>query len=305
MTGNFAPNYLSSANYSMGYFDQWNVSTADITGNNSGVLSTVESPRLPFAKTSDENWHIFELLFRPPVGILNSSKPLLPKTDMVLSFDRAVSDLALISKTVNGENPLANEVIPLENVFLRATYYSSPYLRNYFQTIEEKEISYKFDETQVIIKNIPQGLKNVRFSNIMGGNTPTYLFAGIIESAALIGNNQLSSTAFKQHKVLEFDLTIDGQSVQGFPVKTDNGIPILAYDTYLKATNRSFNNSVNETIPIRDFANFSFLYGHKFSGEVSENGWIGINLKLDEEYDKNYSIGNQFSKFWLKIFFCF
>ena len=292
MTGNFAPNYLSSANYSMGYFDQWNIGTTEITGNNASVLNTVEAPRLPFAKTSDEKWHIFDLLFRPPIGILNSTKPLLPKTDMVLSFDRAISDLALISKTADGENPLENEVIPLENVFLRATYYSSPYLRNYFQTIEEKEISYKFDETQVLIKNIPQGVKNVRFSNIMGGNTPTFLFAGIIESAALMGNNKLSSTAFKQHKVLEFDLNIDGQSVQGFPIKTENGIPIMAYDSYLKATNRAFNNSVNETIPIRDYANFSFIYGHKFSGEVSESGWIGINLKLDKEYEDNFSIGN-------------
>ena len=291
MTGNFAPDYLSSANYGMGYFDQWNVSTSEISGSNSGVLSNIENLRKSFANTSDGNWQIFDLLFRPPVGILNSTKPLLPKTDMVLSFDRAVSDLAMISKVPDTANPLENEVIPLENVFLRATYYSSPYLRNYFQTIEEKEISYKFDETQVLIKNIPKGLKNIRFSNLIGGNTPSHLFAGVIPSSALMGNNELSSTAFKQHNVLEFDLTIDGQSMQGFPIKTENTIPMLAYDSYLKATNRNFNNLVNQTIPIRDYANFHFVYGHKFSGEVSDSGWIGINLKLSEEYNENFSLG--------------
>lgn len=277
----------------MGYFDQWNVSTSDITGDNSGVLATIETSRDAFAKTSDNQWAIYDLLFRPPVGILNSVKPLLPKTEMVISFDRAVSDLAMISKTVNGENPLENQVLELENVFLRANYYSSPYLRNYFDTISEKEISYRFDETQVLCKNLPQGMKNIRFPNIIGGNTPSYLFAGIIESSALMGNNQLSSTAFKQNNVLELDITLDGVSVSGFPIKTDDGIPVLAFDSYLKATHRSFNNAVSETIPISDFANFHFLYGHRFSGDISQSGWIGCNLKLSEEYETNYCLGIQ------------
>ena len=292
MTGNFSPNYLSTGNYLMGYFDQWNVGLADISGANSSVLTAVETPRTPFAKTNDDKWAIFDLLFRPAVGILNSSKPLLPKTDMVLSFDRAISDLALIEKTPDVENPLENEVIELENVFLRATYYSSPYLRNYFQTVEEKELCYKFDETQVMCKNIPQGVKTVRFANLIGGNTPSYIFAAIIESDAVMGSTKFSSTAFKQHKVLEFDLTIDGQSVQGFPIKTEDQIPAMAYDSYLKATHRSFNNSVNDTIPIRDYRNFHFLYGHRFSGEVSDSGWLGINLKLEEEYNTNMTLGN-------------
>lgn len=291
MTGNFAPDYLSTANYPMGYFDQWNVGTSDITGANSSVFATIEDARAPFAKTFDDNWAIFDLLFRPPVGILNSTKPLLPKTDMVISFDRAVSDLALISKTADAENPLDNQVIELENVFLRATYYSSPYLRNYFDGIADKEISYRYDETQVLCKNIPQGMKTIRFANLLGGNTPSYIFAGVIESSAIMGNHKLSSTAFKQHNVLEFDLTLDGTSVCGFPIKTDDGIPVLAYDSYLKATHRSFNNTVSETIPIRDYANFHFLYGHKFSGDVSQSGWIGCNLKLSKEYEENYCLG--------------
>ena len=293
MTGNFTPDYLKTGNYLMGYFDQWNVGTNEITGNNSGVLSTIENSRNAFAKTSDGDYAVYDLLFRPPVSILNSVKPLVPKTDMVISFDRAVSDLAMISKTANGENPLENQVLKLENVFLRANYYSSPYLRNYFASIEDKEISYRFDETQVICKNIPQGMKTIRFPNIIGGNTPSYLFAGIIESAAIMGNNKLSSTGFKQNKVLELDITLDGVSVTGFPIKTDDGIPVLAFDSYLKATHRAFNNSVSETIPIADYNNFHFLYGHRFSGDISQSGWIGCNLKLSNEYETNYCLGIQ------------
>ena len=291
MTGNFTPNNLSTAGYLSGYFDQWNVSTAEISGENSGVLPSVEAPRSSFAKTSDNEWAIFDLLFKPPVSILNSTKPLVPKTDMVISFDRAVSDLALIAKTSTAENPLENEVIPLENVFLRAAYYTSPYLRNYFDTITEKELSYRFDETQVLCKNIPQGMKVIRFSNLIGGNTPSYLFAGIIESSALMGNTKLSSTAFKQHGVYEFELTLDGQAVQNFPIKTEDGIPAQAFDSYLKSTHRFFNNKVSETIPIRDFANFHFVYGHRFSGEISPSGWLGINLKLEKEYEENFTLG--------------
>ena len=291
MNGNFSPNYLSSAAYLAGYFDPWNVGVSDYTGENSSVFDSVETPRMPFAKTSDDKWSIYELLFRPPVGILNSTKPLLPKTEFVLSFDRAVSDLAMIKKTIAAENPLDGEVIPLENVFLRATYYTSPYLRNHFSSITEKEIIYEFDEMSIYQKNIPQGITTVRFPNIIGGNTPTHLFAGIIKSSALMGDCALSSTCFKQNMVTEFDLTLDGASVQGFPIRTDNSIPALAYDSYLKATNRAFNNKVSDVVPIRDYSNFHLLYGHKFSGEQSTTGWIGINLKLEKEYEENYVLG--------------
>ena len=125
---------------------------------------------------SDANYQEYELLFRPPTGILNCRTPLAPKTELIISFDRADSSLALISKVAETENPLEGKVIPLENCFLRARYYTTPMLRNFFAKLDEREIHYKYDECSVVCKNLPQQSVNIILPNIIGGNTPTYIF---------------------------------------------------------------------------------------------------------------------------------
>lgn len=291
MIGNFHPGYIASTFYPAGYFDSYNVDTSEFEGQDGDKrLEKILERRLSCVKSSGSTT-TYDLLFKPPSGILNSTKPLLPKTEMIISFDRASSELALLSKATDGLEPLAGKVIELQNVFLSANYYTSPYLRNYFDSITKKDISYKYDEVAVYHKNLPQGTSIIRMSNIIGGNTPSYLFAGIIESSALNGNVKKSSTAFKRHGVTEFDLTLDGYSVQGFPLSSEDESPIMVYDKFLKTTNRKFVNTCAEQISAGDFQQFHYLYAHKFVGETSETGWLGINLKLEQAYEENYTMG--------------
>ena len=146
----------------------------------------------------------------------------------------------------------------------------------------------------MIQKNLPTGVTNIRLNNIVGGNTPSYLFAGIIESSAIMGDTKLSSTCFKQHSVQEFDVLIDGQSEIGFPIRIEEESPVRVFNQYLNVTNRKFNNLVSETIPIRDFASFHYLYAHKFTVGQTDTGWLSINLKLAQEYTQNYTLGEFF-----------
>lgn len=288
MFGNFNPLYLSTAFYPAGYFDSWNVDTAVLADEN--ILARIDDKRTSLMPING-GYLTYDLLFKPPSGLLNSKKPLLPKTEMILSFDRASSEIALINKTTNSAEPLSGKVIELSNVFMRASYYSSPFLRNYFSTIATNEISYRYDELAVYHKNLPQGSTIIRMNNIIGGNTPSYLFAGIIESAALNGDYTKSSTAFKRHKVTEFDLTLDGYSAHGFPLVSENESPINVYEKFLRTTNRKFDNVCAEQILPGDFQAFHYIYAHKFVGESSETGWIGINLKLEEAFTENYTLG--------------
>ena len=291
MVGNFNPSYLTSAFYPAGYFDSWNIDTSRFVGpGGDNILSKIEDKRLSLLNNNG-NDQVYDLLFKPPTGLLNSKKPLLPKTEMILSFDRASSEISLLNKSNESDEPLSGKVVELKNVFMRANYYSTPYLRNYFSTITTEEISYRYDELAVYHKNLPQGSTIIRMNNIIGGNTPSYLFAGIIESSALNGDYTKSSTAFKRHGVIEFDLTLDGYSAHGFPLISENDSPINVYDKYLKTTNRKFDNICAEQMLPSDFQQFHYIYAHKFLGEASETGWIGINLKLEEAFTENYTLG--------------
>lgn len=149
--------------------------TSDFTEAAEGA-DIVRSDRMPFLIADDGDFQEYELLFRPSTGILNSKLPLAPKTELILSFDRAESSLALIGKTVNAVNPFAGKVIALDNCFLRARYYTTPMLRNYFSTLEESEINYRYDECSVVCKNLPTQSVNIILPNILGGNTPQYIF---------------------------------------------------------------------------------------------------------------------------------
>ncbi len=289
MYGNFVPGYITSGFYPAGYFDEWSLNTQSIEGQPE-ALRKVENTRMSHT-TSTGDMVTYDLLFKPPSGILNSSKPLLPKTEMIISFDRASSEIALLNKTKEYESPLAGKVIELTNVFLRANYLSSPFLRSYFDRISTRDITYKYDECAVYHKSLPQGSTIIRMANIVGGNTPAYLFAGVIKSSALNGSYLESSTRFERNNVCEFDLTLDGYSVNDFPITSENNSAILVYEKFLRTTNRKFNNKCAEMMNFSDFKSFHYIYGHKFSGEVSEQGWIGVNLKLEQPFEENMTLG--------------
>ena len=87
-------------------------------------------------------------------------------------------------------------------------------------------------------------------------------------------------------------LTLLGYSCSGFPIVNQNKSPIMVYDKFLQSTNRNFQNKCAEQILPSDFKEFSFIYSHKFEGETAETGWLGINIKLEQAYQENYTLGN-------------
>ena len=296
--GNFQPSYITTGFYASGYYDMWNVDTLDISDEqDTTTKTTVQTNRLSLLNANQDNTVSYDFLFRPPAGILNSIKPLAPNFELKIALDRAPSDLCLLNSEPNHAEPLSGKPLELKNVFLKARYYSSPYMRSYFNTIEEKDISYFYDECVVYQKNLPQGETNIRLSNVIGGNTPKYLFAGIISSSAINGDNSLSSTKFTRHGIKEFDMTLNGYSCNGFPIVSENGSPIQAYEKFLTTTGCKYQTGVSGMLNPFDFQSFHYLFSHKFEGEATENGWLGFNLKLEKAFEDNYVLGKLFSLF--------
>ena len=291
--GNFDAPYIRSGLYANGYFDLFNVGSAEISNQNS--LQLLKDSRVSLVDSTDDGNYIYDCVYAPGLGILNSKKPLLPGCEIKLSFDRAKAELALIKIDKNTDVDLGSGVLKLTNLSVRARYFSSPSLRSYFSTISDNPINYSFDETSVYLKNLPKGESNVRLNNIIGGLTPSNLFCGIIESDAINGDLELSTTKFQRHGVKEIDLTLNGQSLAGFPIQNTNGSALPAYMKWLKTTNREFNNSCSGQIEPLDFKRYHFVYAHRFEGEPTDQGWLGIDLKLDRPFDQNYTLGNFFA----------
>lgn len=294
--GNFTPNYITSGLYPSGYFDMWNVGEAEINAT-AEIKALIAENRASVADNSDPNVTVYEFLLKPATGFLNCPTPLLPGSELKLSFDRAKAELALINISSNDVH--SGTVLALSNLHLKAKYCSSPYLRNVFAGIEESELRYRFDECSCYLKNLPTGESTIRLSNVIGGLAPKYIFCGIIESESLAGSFKLSSTRFQRHGVKEFNLTLNGFSCNDYPIICTNGSALPVYKKWLQSTNRFFNNTCGGQITPMDFKRFHYVYSHKFEGEQTEQGWLGIDLKLETAYTSNYTMGKKLILFRL------
>ena len=77
---------------------------------------------------------------------------------------------------------------------------------------------YDFDQCDVITKSLSQNETTIRIDGFHGGNLPTYLFAGIISKEANEGSLTTSSTNFAANNVEMFNITLNGVSVNGYPI---------------------------------------------------------------------------------------
>ena len=124
------------------------------------------------------------------------------------------------------------------------------------------------------------------------GNTPEYMFMAIVPSNAFSGTTSTSSTDFRNDKVAELNLKLNGNSVHGYPIRITKNYPIWPYLKYLEVTNRAMNVKCSQQTTIDNYAT-NQIYAHKFEAEETQQGWLSLSLALDSVtgYDKPHSLG--------------
>ena len=84
----------------------------------------------------------------------------------------------------------------------------------------------------------------------------------------------------------ELNFTLNGNSVNGYPVSIKNGSPINPMLKFFDVTNRLYNAQSGESLDHIGF-HYNFIWSHKFEGESTGQGWIGLDMKLDSGYEEN------------------
>ena len=245
-------------------------------------------------------------------GILNCNQPLPNNTEVKLSFDRANAAIGLLfteyGKDQNGNDivqptELDNKVLDLIEPYLEVEYVSSPYLRNFHAQIEERPITMRYDDCDIYMKTVNEGQTMIRFNNICGGNTPDYIFAGFCLSEALNGDFDLSVN-FKNVDMTDVNISLNGMPLQGYPMSFGNSGSLKLYSKFLDTINRSKKSIAGESIEGSYFSKYYCLISHRFEGEQSNEGWLGVEVKLNEALDKNYTFG-KYKNFLLLTHFSF
>ena len=178
-------------------------------------------------------------------------------------FDRAdPATLIKLDKTVD-----VPKYLEIKNCVAYTEYISSPAIRSYFQDIDYNPIPYSFDDTQVLFKGVPTGEKQVRFDNLIGGNVPTYMFAAIIKTANLNDASE-SSTGFVCNNVETFNISLNGSSVNGYPITIQNESPIYPMANFFDTCGRFYNINFGDSLIPNKFK-CHFLWSHHFEAETT------------------------------------
>ena len=278
---NFDSAMTESGFITEGYFDHYNMDAAVLKAESGGIKA-----RREWGRHKEGSTIRYEFAFSPNTGFLTSPDLLLNDTELKISFDRTSPTTTLLETA-----GITNECTFLEikDCYAVSEYVSSPDIREYFSQIDHTPFVYEFEEVDVLVKNLPLNETDIRFDNIRGGQLPSYLFIGLISQQAVNGDFQLSSSNFQANNVTDLNITLNGNSVHGYPMNIKNNSVIYPMQKFLDATGQLYNAQCGSCLRIPEFEH-NYIHAHRFEAEPSETGWIGVNFKLSSIPTKPMSL---------------
>ena len=272
--GNFNVDFISSGFIGEGYNDVFNadwISGIDTKG-------PYKENRQSYG-TKAEGVITYDFCVIPMVGFLGNSDPLPKNTEVKLSFDRTTNPA--VSVIAAAEPDAIN--LRISDCYAVTEYISSPELRSYFDGIDNQPITYEYEECEVYTKSIPQGETNIRFDNLRGGNVPSHMFIGLIETEALNGDFTKSSSRFSAWGVNRMNISLNGNSVNGYPVNVENERCTIPLTKFIDCTNQLQNWNASQQLTPFEF-NYNWLWSHCFEAEETSRGWIGVDFKVNTAF---------------------
>ena len=278
--GNFGVDFVESF-FLEGYYDKYDFS--DLEENEKASLITHRRKSIP---KKGKNY-IYEFIMTPNDPFLNENHPLPPGIELKLFFDRLTAENSILK--IKADDPLKGKVLELKDVYAQVEYISSPILRNIFDQMQIRPLEFQYDECTVMCRSIPVNEQYVRLENLKGGNIPDYLFMAVVQTAALNGSSNLSPINFKNNGIKEINLTLNGNSCLGFPMRIQNDTPIWPYHKFLDTLGRASNESNTRQWGLDTFER-NCIYAHKFEGEETTQGWIGVTLSFSQPLTKQHTL---------------
>lgn len=283
--GNFNQSYLTTVNSTEGYFDEFNVGAATLALNEDQT-GTVAARRLnkPVDGGKADQTFRYEFLLIPKSGFLGSPELLVKDVELQLRFDRAAVACAVVGTKPDMSAVTLNE-LEIKNCYAIVEYVSSPAIRQRFDSIEMRPFPYDFDQCDVITKSLSQNETTIRIDGFHGGNLPTHLFAGIISKEANEGSLTTSSTNFAANNVEMFNITLNGVSVNGYPIEVTPGDIMYPMFKFNQTVGKLGNIDAGDGFTPNGFE-CNYLWSHAFDGEITADGWLSIEIRLHEPYTK-------------------
>ena len=266
-----------------GYHDEYNVGNA-LLQSNEEKIGVIEARRHGIEVDATDKKYRYEFAMTPQSGFLSNPDVLVRDAELSLRFDRAVPKIAFVGAKADVTG-VTLDAVEIEDCYMLADYVMSEKLRRQFESITTTPFVYEYDRCDVITKTISQGETHIRLDGIRGGNTPNYVFAGIIDKEAYDGTLTKSSTGFKAHGVEWMNITLNGVSVNGYPIMVKNEDAIFPLYKFLDTIQKIDDIATGDSFTPVAF-DFNYLWSHAFEGELVSSGWLGIEFKVKTPFNR-------------------
>ena len=283
--GNFNANYIESIFAIEGYHDLYNVGKVSLS---KPIFASTITKRKGDSHVKDGK-RTFEFVFIPNAGFLNSNLPLLNNCELKLSFDRINASVAMLEGGSPIKESCVGKPLQIKDCVAITEYVKSDSLEKHFAKIDYNPIPYYYQDCEVTLKSLPSDETDIRLDNIRGGRIPLCMFAGIIPSKSLNGDILMPSTGFMVNNVKEVNITLNGNSVNGYPIENKSQTETFPFYKFLDVTSRYMNPICGEGLRVGQFK-YNFLYAHRFEAETSSQGWLGMNFKLSAPYSEPHTL---------------
>ena len=278
--GNLNPDYINSVYEIEGYYDKYVYD--ELSEDEKGQVLIHRRTGIP----SKGGKFLYEFIMTPNDSFLNENHPLPSGIELKLTFDRLQAQFSCLSES---DLTLKGKTLELKDAYAQVEYISSPILRSYFEQREYQPIVYAYDEISVLCKNVPTNEQYIRLDNIRGGNTPDYVFFGLVKSKCLNGSLECSSTNFRNNEIKEVNLTLNGNSCLGYPMRIQNNYPVWVYHKFYSTLGKLMDQSASAQMRLDTYKN-SVIFSHKFEGEDASQGWLGVTLSLSTPLTEQYTL---------------
>ena len=144
---NYNADTIKSIGSTEGYFDFKNTNTATLSTQQSWIN------RRRNGSSPEGDKFRYEFVLSPSNGFLQNLEPLVKDCELKLRFERSQWNVPIQAIK---DDPVAMNAIELKDIYAVTEYISSPHWRQYFDKINGSPIMYEYQESEAIIKTLPQ-----------------------------------------------------------------------------------------------------------------------------------------------------
>ncbi|XP_061190540.1 uncharacterized protein F54H12.2-like [Saccostrea echinata] len=201
---------LSSQKQSQLFFkDEGNLGDANAyNGGNAGLV-------LPYGYTQESK--VFELEGNLMEDIFDIDKYLINGVDIYIKLFRSSAPFVMTAQSTP-----AYRLELLDVVYKVAKVRVDPgVLLNHSKQIESTPVKYTISRNELKMNTIPRGSTEFYWDNIFPQAVPDRIVVGLVDQKAVNGDYTTNRFNFEHFGVTDVGIYVNGESVQGRPLKTD------------------------------------------------------------------------------------